>query len=99
MESANPSTRQESTMKVEQIKDQIRTLNPTELVELFRWLDREIASSDRSCSRIGIKRSLDLRREIERKTKVTGRGQTKTNRPHSRPSPSARDLQTQDTLT
>jgi len=55
----------EARMKVEDIKDKIRTLTGGEMVELFRWLDRQLASSDTSGARIGIRRSLDLRQELD----------------------------------
>ena len=56
-------------MNIAQIKDEIRNLNQLDKIELFTWIDREV--SDLLC-RIGSSRSLQIRREIEQKCKVTG---------------------------
>jgi hypothetical protein len=56
-------------MNIAQIKDEIRNLNQLDKIELFTWIDREV--SDLLC-RIGSSRSLQIRREIEQKSKVTG---------------------------
>jgi hypothetical protein len=58
-----------TAMNVAQIKDEIRNLNQIDKIELFTWIDREV--SDLLC-RIGSSRSLEIRREIEQKHKVTG---------------------------
>jgi hypothetical protein len=55
-------------MNVAQIKDEIRNLNQIDKIELFTWIDREV--SDLLC-RIGSSRSLQIRREIEQKSRVT----------------------------
>jgi hypothetical protein len=55
-------------MNIAQIKDEIRNLNQLDKIELFTWIDREV--SDLLC-RIGSSRSLQIRREIEQKSKVT----------------------------
>jgi hypothetical protein len=52
-----------------QIKDEIRKLNRSDKIEIFRWIDLEIAD-DLVC-RIGMDRSLQIRQEIEQKCKVT----------------------------
>lgn len=56
-------------MNVAQIKDEIRNLNQIDKIEIFTWIDREV--SDLFC-RIGSSRSVQIRREIEQKCKVTG---------------------------
>ena len=56
-------------MNVAQIKDEIRNLNQIDKIELVTWIDREV--SHLLC-RIGSSRSLQIRREIEQKFKVTG---------------------------
>jgi len=66
-------------MTLEQLKDGIRRLTPTDRIELYRWLDygtaidfcsSDFCSSD-FCSRIGADRALQIRNEIERKSKLT----------------------------
>jgi len=61
-------------MTLEQLKDGIRRLTPTDRIELYRWLDYgtaiDFCSSD-FCSRIGADRALQIRNEIERKSKLT----------------------------
>ena len=56
-------------MNVAQIKDEIRRLNQIDKVEIFKWVDQEEVASD--LSRIGAYRSIQLRREIEERLKVT----------------------------
>ena len=56
-------------MNVAQIKDEIRKLNRIDKVKIFTWIDREAVASD--LSRIGAYRSIQLRREIEERLKVT----------------------------
>ena len=51
-------------MEVTQIKDEIRYLNPRDKIELYRWLDRELAGN--LPHRIGSHRSTTIREEIER---------------------------------
>lgn len=56
-------------MNAAQIKDEIRKLNRTDKIEIYRWLDKEAAEGF-NC-RIGTYRSLAIRQEIERKSKGT----------------------------
>jgi hypothetical protein len=58
-----------TVMNAIQIKDEIRKLNRSDKIEIFRWIDLEIAD-DLVC-RIGMDRSLQIRQEIEQKCKVT----------------------------
>ena len=51
-------------MNVAQIKDDIRYLSRSDKIEIYRWLDRELAGDLRY--RIGSHRSLAIRQEIER---------------------------------
>ena len=50
-------------MNAAQIKDEIRKLSRSEQIEIWRWIDREIAD-DLVC-RIGRERSLQIRQELE----------------------------------
>jgi hypothetical protein len=52
-------------MSVTQIIDEIRKLNRIDKIEIFRWLDREVAND--LGSRIGIDRSIQIRRDLERR--------------------------------
>jgi hypothetical protein len=54
-------------MTLEQIKSEIRSLNPRDKIELCRWLDYETAtdcSSSNLSSRIGADRSREIRHMI-----------------------------------
>ena len=55
-------------MIVAQIKDEIRKLNGMEKIEIYSWIDREMAKH--LFCRIGVYRSLQIRQEIEQKCKV-----------------------------
>ena len=64
-------------MTLRQIQSGIRSLNPGERIELYRWLDYEMAAdfcSGDYCSRIGVERAREIRREIEDKMQVDARG-------------------------
>jgi hypothetical protein len=50
-------------MNVTQIKDEIRKLDRADKIDLFRWIDREVAD-DRIC-RIALDRSHQIRQELE----------------------------------
>jgi hypothetical protein len=55
-------------MTLEHIKDQIRSLEAREKIELYRWLDRGLAvdfSSDIFCSRIGVSRFREIKQAID----------------------------------
>jgi hypothetical protein len=52
-------------MTLEQIKDEIRSLSSSERIELYKWLDYGVAND--FCPRIGVDRSLEIRRAIEQK--------------------------------
>jgi len=58
-------------MTLEQIKDEIRSLKSSERIELYRWLDYDVATDFRS--RIGADRSLEIRHSIEQNMKDTVR--------------------------
>jgi hypothetical protein len=49
-------------MNPEQIKDEIRKLNPCDRIGLYRWINEEIAGRPG----IGADRSLHIRKEIDR---------------------------------
>ena len=55
-------------MTITQIEDHIRSLRPSERIELYRWLDYMVVadySVDTSfCSRLGVDRSLEIRYAI-----------------------------------
>jgi hypothetical protein len=59
-------------MEVAQIKDEIRYLSQSDKIEIYRWLDGELAGD---LSRIGSRRSMTIRREIERTWKMDGNGE------------------------
>jgi hypothetical protein len=64
-------------MTLRKIQSEIRRLNPGERIELYRWLDYEMAAdfcSGDCCSRIGVERAREIRREIEDKAQVDARG-------------------------
>lgn len=55
----------EVIVTVEQIKEDIRSLRPGERIELYRWLDRSIATevcSNDCLSRPGADRALEIQR-------------------------------------
>lgn len=55
-------------MSLEHIKDQIRSLEAREKIELYRWLDRGLAvdfCSDNFCSRIGVSRFREIKQAID----------------------------------
>jgi hypothetical protein len=59
-------------MTLEHIKDQIRSLESREKIELYRWLDRGLAvdfCSDNFCSRIGVSRFREIKQAIEQMSK------------------------------
>ena len=58
-------------MTLEQIKDEIRSLKSSERIELYIWLDYDVATD--FCSRIGADRSLEIRHAIDQKIKITAR--------------------------
>ena len=55
-------------MNVAQIKDEIRKLNRMDKIEIYRWIDREVAKH--LFCRIGVYRSLQIGQEIEQKCKL-----------------------------
>jgi plasmid stabilization system protein ParE len=64
-------------MTLRKIQSGILNLNPGERIELYRWLDYEMAAdfcSGDCCSRIGVERARQIRREIEDKVQVDARG-------------------------
>jgi hypothetical protein len=58
-------------MTLEQIKDEIRNLKSSSRIELYSWLDYDVATD--FCSRIGADRSLEIRHAIEQNMKETVR--------------------------
>jgi hypothetical protein len=54
-------------MNAAQIKDELRRLNRSEKIEIFRWLDREVG--DDLIFRNGMHRSLQIRKELEQRWK------------------------------
>jgi hypothetical protein len=55
-------------MNAAKIKDEIRYMSRNDKVEIYRWLDGELAGD--LPSRIGSRRSIAIRREIERAWRV-----------------------------
>lgn len=55
-------------MTLEQIKSEIRNLNPSDRIELCRWLDYETATD--CSSMIGADRSREIRRTINQTIKA-----------------------------
>ncbi len=53
-------TREAVGTTVERIKDEIRSLKPIERIELYKWLDDDVATD--LCLRIGAERSIEIRR-------------------------------------
>ena len=58
----------EVCLTVERIKDEIRGLRPKERLELYKWLDDDVAAD--FCSRIGADRSIEIRRNLGRVSQV-----------------------------
>jgi hypothetical protein len=66
-------------MTLGQIKDEIRSLGPSDRIELYRWLDYGMAaglcsndfSSSDFCSRIGADRAREIRHAIEQSARST----------------------------
>ena len=54
----------QATMNVTQIKDAIRYMSRSDKIEIYRWLDGELAGD--LPYRIGTHRSITIRQEIER---------------------------------
>jgi hypothetical protein len=52
-----------NVMNAAQIKDELRRLNRSEKIEIFRWLDREVG--DDLIFRNGMHRSLQIRQQLE----------------------------------
>jgi hypothetical protein len=50
-------------MNVAQVKDEIRYMSRSDKIEIYRWLDGELAGD---LPRIGSRRSIAVRQEIER---------------------------------
>jgi hypothetical protein len=63
-------------MNAAKIKDEIRYMSRSDITEIRRWLDGELASD--LPSRIGSRRSIAIRQETERTWKVE-RNSEKTN--------------------
>jgi hypothetical protein len=84
-------------MTLRQIQSGIRSLNPGERVELYRWLDYEMAAdfcSGDCCSRIGVERAREIRRAIDQPSAIGALSVSSTNLVSKRPtcSVSAVDL-------
>ena len=64
-------------MTLTQIEDEIRALRAAERIELYKWLDHVVVAdcgADTSFRpRLGVDRSLQVRRAIDERTKTTGR--------------------------
>jgi hypothetical protein len=62
-------------MTLEQIKDEIRSLNSSERIELYKWLDYGVVAdygvAPDFCPRIGMDRSLEILHAIEQIGQVT----------------------------
>ena len=60
-------------MTLEQIKDGIRNLRPSERIELYRWFDYVVVAdcgvATNLCSRIGMDRSFEIREAMEQTIK------------------------------
>jgi hypothetical protein len=60
-------------MTLAQIEDEIRSLRPSERIELYRWLDyfvvADCGEENSFCSRVGMDRSLAIRQAIDQKMK------------------------------
>ena len=55
-------------MNAKQIKDEIRKLSRTDKIEIYRWIDDEMASD--LLPRIGVYRSRAIRQGVEQKWRV-----------------------------
>jgi hypothetical protein len=64
-------------MTLAQIEYEIRSLRPTERIELYKWLDHVVVADcgveTGFCSRLGADRSLEIRHAIEQKMKIIAR--------------------------
>jgi hypothetical protein len=60
-------------MNAAKIKDEIRYMSRNDKVEIYRWLDGELAGD--LPSRIGSRRSIAIRREIERTWSVESKSE------------------------
>ena len=81
-------------MTIAQIEDEIRSLRPSERIELYRWLDYMVVADcgvDTSfCSRLGVDRSLEIRHAIVSKScEIIARNIPITKALASRESPAA----------
>ena len=68
-------------MTMAQIEDQIRSLRPSERIELYRWLDYIVVADygvgTSFCSRLGADRSLEIRHAIVSKNcEITARNES-----------------------
>jgi hypothetical protein len=57
-------------MNAAQIVDEVRKLSQIDQIEIYRWIDREVAQH--LFCRIGMDRSLQIRQEFERRCNVIG---------------------------
>ena len=53
---------------LEHVKDEIRKLRRIDKIEIYRWIDEQVAAD--LLPRIGVNRSLKFRQEIEQKCRV-----------------------------
>jgi hypothetical protein len=60
----------EKHMNAAQIVDEVRKLSQIDQIEIYRWIDREVAQH--LFCRIGMDRSLQIRQEFERRCNVIG---------------------------
>jgi hypothetical protein len=60
---------EQTVMNAAQIKDEIRKLNRIDKIEIYRWIDREVAED--LFYRIGMYRSLEIRQQFEQMCKTT----------------------------
>jgi hypothetical protein len=74
LESLCMEGKSQAIMNVTQVKDEIRYLSLSDKIEIYRWLDGELAGY--LSSRIGSRRSMAIRRQIERIWNVNGNGDT-----------------------
>ena len=63
-------------MNAQQMKSEIRYMSRSDKIEIYKWLDAELG--DELPSRIGLRRSLAIRQEIEQNSKAVPYG---ANRP------------------
>ena len=59
-------------MNAQQMKAEIRYMSRSDKIEIYKWLDAELG--DELPSRIGLRRSLAIRQEIEQKCKAVPYG-------------------------